>query len=71
MRLQKEVRHELVTLPMYNGFQSNSAYKVEGGTVTLLGQVTRPTLKLTPRERSRALRAWSGSIIRLSAAFSQ
>jgi len=44
MRLQKEVRHELVTLPMYNVFD-NLAYKVEGGTVTLLGQVTRPTLK--------------------------
>lgn len=44
MRLQKEVRHELVTLPMYDVFD-NLAYKVEGGTVTLLGQVTRPTLK--------------------------
>jgi len=44
MRLQKEVRHELVTLPMYNVFD-NLAYKVEGGTVTLQGQVTRPTLK--------------------------
>jgi hyperosmotically inducible protein len=44
IRLQKEVRHELVTLPMYDVFD-NLAYKVEGGTVTLLGQVTRPTLK--------------------------
>lgn len=44
MRLQKEVRHELVMLPFYDVFD-NLAYKVEGGTVTLLGQVTRPTLK--------------------------
>src|SRR6202795_394128 len=43
-RLQKEVRHELVMLPFYDVFD-NFEYKVEGGTVTLLGQVTRPTLK--------------------------
>src|SRR2546425_7949701 len=43
-RLVKEVRHELVMLPYYGVFD-NLAYKVEGGTVTLLGQVTRPTLK--------------------------
>src|SRR5437879_4092796 len=43
-RIVKEVRHELVMLPYYGVFD-NLAYKVEGGTVTLLGQVTRPTLK--------------------------
>jgi hyperosmotically inducible protein len=43
-RLVKEVRHELVMLPYYNVFD-NLAYKVEGSTVTLMGQVTRPTLK--------------------------
>jgi hyperosmotically inducible protein len=43
-RLEKEVRHELVMLPFYGVFD-NFAYKVDGGTVTLLGQVTRPTLK--------------------------
>lgn len=50
MRLQKEIRHELVTLPFYDVFD-NLAYKVEGGTVTLFGQVTRPTLK-TDAERA-------------------
>ena len=40
-RLQKEVRHELVMLPFYGVFD-NFEYKVEGSTVTLLGQVTRP-----------------------------
>ena len=44
-RLIKEVRHELVLLPYYGVFD-NLAYKVDpNGTVTLLGQVTRPTLK--------------------------
>ncbi len=44
IRLQKEVRHELVMLPFYNVFD-NFEYKVDGGTVTLMGQVTKPNLK--------------------------
>ena len=44
IRLQKEVRHELVTLPFYNVFD-NLEYKVDGSTVTLMGQVTQPNLK--------------------------
>jgi len=43
-RLQREVRHELVMLPYYGVFD-NLAFRVDGTTVTLLGQVTRPTLK--------------------------
>ena len=43
-RIAKEVRHEILMLP-YFGVFDNIAYKVEGSTVTLLGQVTRPTLK--------------------------
>ncbi len=43
-RLIKEVRHELVMLPYYNVFD-NLAYRVDGSRVTLMGQVTRPTLK--------------------------
>jgi hyperosmotically inducible protein len=43
-RLVKEVRHELVMLP-YLGVFDNLEYKVDGSTVTLMGQVTRPTLK--------------------------
>jgi hyperosmotically inducible periplasmic protein len=44
-RIYKEVRHELVMLPYYGVFD-NLAYKVDSdGTVTLLGQVARPTLK--------------------------
>jgi hyperosmotically inducible periplasmic protein len=44
-RIYKEVRHELVMLPYYGVFD-NLAYKVDpDGTVTLLGQVSQPTLK--------------------------
>ena len=48
-RVEREVRHELVTLPSYGVFD-NLAFQVDGGTVTLLGQVSRPTLK-TDAER--------------------
>ena len=43
-RINKEVRHELVMLPYLDVFD-NLAYKVDGNCVTLVGQVTRPTLK--------------------------
>jgi hyperosmotically inducible periplasmic protein len=44
-RIYKEVHHELVMLPFYGVFD-NLAYKVDpDGTVTLQGQVARPTLK--------------------------
>lgn len=43
-RLAREVRHELVMLPYYGVFD-NLAFRMEGRTITLLGQVTRPTLK--------------------------
>jgi len=43
-RITREVRHELVMLPYYGVFD-NLTYRVDGGAVTLMGQVTRPTLK--------------------------
>ena len=43
-RITKEVRHELLMLP-YFGVFDNIAYKVDGATVVLLGQVARPSLK--------------------------
>jgi hyperosmotically inducible protein len=43
-RIQREVRHELLMLPYLDVFD-NLAYKVDGYNVTLMGQVTRPTLK--------------------------
>ncbi|HEV2401211.1 MAG TPA: BON domain-containing protein [Candidatus Sulfotelmatobacter sp.] len=43
-RIAREVRHEILMLPYYGVFD-NIAYKVDGGTVTLLGQVVLPVLK--------------------------
>jgi hyperosmotically inducible protein len=43
-RIIREVRHELLMLP-YFGVFDYIAYKVDGFTVTLLGEVVRPTLK--------------------------
>jgi len=42
--IAKHVRHELVMLPYYNIFD-DLAFKLDGGTVTLLGAVVRPSLK--------------------------
>ncbi len=43
-RVVREVRHELLMLP-YFGVFDNISYRVDGGTVTLMGQVVRPSLK--------------------------
>jgi hyperosmotically inducible protein len=42
--LIQQVRHELVMLPYYTIFD-DLAFRVDGTTVTLMGQVTNPTLK--------------------------
>jgi hyperosmotically inducible periplasmic protein len=43
-KIEQEVRHQLVMLPYYSIFD-DLAFRVDGGTVTLLGAVTRPVLK--------------------------
>ncbi len=43
-RVERQVRHELVTLPFYSVFDDLS-FRVDGSKVTLMGKVTRPTLK--------------------------
>lgn len=43
-RIIREVRHELLMLP-YFGVFDYIAFKVDGSTVALLGQVVRPSLK--------------------------
>src|SRR5512144_1818549 len=43
-RITREVRHELLMLP-YLGVFDYLAFKVNGYDVTLIGQVTRPSLK--------------------------
>lgn len=42
--IQREVRHEILMLP-YFGVFDNIEFQVNGNSVTLLGSVTRPTLK--------------------------
>jgi len=44
LRIQKEVRHELLLLPYLNVF-NNLSFSVDGDEVTLTGQVTRPAMK--------------------------
>jgi hyperosmotically inducible protein len=43
-RLVQEIRHKLVTLPWFGVFD-DLGFTVNGSTVTLMGQVTRPVLK--------------------------
>ncbi|HXD30327.1 MAG TPA: BON domain-containing protein [Pyrinomonadaceae bacterium] len=43
-RISKQVRKKLVTLPYYGVFD-NLAYRIDGGTVTLYGQVVRSSTK--------------------------
>jgi osmotically-inducible protein OsmY len=49
-QVAKKVRHELVTLPYYGVFD-NLAYKVEGNTVTLYGQVVEATTRSDAEHR--------------------
>ena len=43
-RIAKEVRHQLLLLPYYGVFD-DLAFKIEGGTVTLVGATANPVLK--------------------------
>jgi BON domain-containing protein len=43
-RIAKETRHEILSLPYFDVFD-NTEFRVDGYNVTLMGQVTRPTLK--------------------------
>jgi hyperosmotically inducible periplasmic protein len=53
-RMVKEVRTELVMMPFYGVFD-NLSFKLDGGTVTLMGQVTRPTLKSEAENRVKRI----------------
>ena len=53
--LMKKVRRELVTLPWYGVFD-NLEYSVEGSTVTLSGQVVRPSTRSDAERRVARLR---------------
>ena len=42
--LEEQVRHQLLMLPYYNVFD-NLSFRVDNGTVILMGQVTQPVVK--------------------------
>ena len=52
--LERRVRHELVTLPYYGVFD-NLAYSVDGGTVTLYGEVVRSSTRSDAAGRVKRL----------------
>ena len=53
-QLAKKVRHELVMLPYYGVFD-NLAYSINGGTVTLYGQVVRASTRSDAAGRVKRL----------------
>lgn len=57
-RIAEEVRHELVMLPYYGVFD-NLEFSVQGDTVVLSGQVTRPSLKSDAEARVKKIEAVS------------
>jgi hyperosmotically inducible protein len=52
--LAEEVRHRLALLPFYSVFD-NLECRVDGNTVTLLGQVTQPTVKVDAENTVKAI----------------
>lgn len=55
-RIVKEVRHEILMLPYFDVFD-NITFRVDGYNVTLMGEVTQPTLK---RDAERAVKGVEG-----------
>ncbi len=53
-RIAREVLHELLMLPYYSVWD-NLAFKVDGSTVTLLGQVENATLKSDAQNRVKKI----------------
>ena len=53
-QLSRRVRRELVTLPYYGVFD-NLAYSINGGNVTLYGQVVRPTTRSDAERRVKKI----------------
>jgi hyperosmotically inducible periplasmic protein len=55
--LKEEVRHQLVMLPYYSVFDWLEAQVKPDGTVTLMGEVTRPSTKDDAEDRVKKLEA--------------
>jgi hyperosmotically inducible protein len=58
-RITREVRHELTMLPNYGVFD-DLGYRVDGTTVTLLGEATRPTLKTDAEKAVKRIEGVTG-----------
>ena len=58
-RLEKEVRHVLVTLPFYSVFD-NLAYKVDADHVTLVGQVVTPKMRSDAEKAVKSIEGVAG-----------
>jgi hyperosmotically inducible protein len=54
-RIGSEVHKDLVTLPYYGVFD-NLSYSVDGATVTLFGDVTRPITRQSAEQRVRRIK---------------
>lgn len=52
--LSEKVRHELVMMPYY-GIFDNLSFRLNGEEVTLLGEVSRPTLKTEAERRVKSI----------------
>ncbi|MFP5260480.1 MAG: BON domain-containing protein [Blastocatellia bacterium] len=52
--LMNKIRKELVTIPYYGVFD-NLAYKIDGSTVTLYGQVVRPSTRSSAEKRVKKI----------------
>lgn len=59
--LIKEVRHQLLLLPYYSVFD-NLSYRIDGYTVTLDGQVVRPTLKSDAESAVKSIEGVEGVV---------
>jgi len=53
-QISKRVRHELVMLPYYGVFD-NLAYSINGGNVTLYGEVVRPSTRSDAERRVKRI----------------
>jgi len=62
--LVRQVRHELLLLPYYGVFD-NLSFRIDGSTVTLFGQVTRPTLRSDAETAVKRIEGVSGVINRI------
>jgi osmotically-inducible protein OsmY len=60
-RIAREARHEIVTLPYFDQFD-NIELRLDGSTLTLSGQVTKPSFKAAAESELREIEG-AGSVV--------